>query len=109
MAAPVSNDTPLSIGSPRARSLEQGKAPNTPARSDSPESSSPEYADSVTLSEAAKQLSEQHAHRRPATPEEAQRLVEQIREKLSANPAFAAAVHKVDDAGKLEILLDSFA
>lgn len=108
MASPISNELPLNVGSARARGAEAeglGKGHEKAAAE-----SGAAADDTVTLSETGRRLAVGTEGREgPQGPEQALALVERLKEKLAANPGFAAAAHRASDASRLATLLDSYA
>lgn len=108
MASPINNDSLLNVGSARARGAETeglGKRRETAAAETGPATD-----DTVTLSETGRRLAVGTEGRQgPQDPEEARALVERLKEKLAANPGFAAAAHRASESSRLATLLDSYA
>jgi hypothetical protein len=108
MASPISNDSPLNVGSAKARAAEsEGLGKRRDAVADEAVTSGD---DTVTLSETGRRLAVGAEGRGgPQNLEQAQALVERLKEKLAANPGFAAAAHRADQSSRLATLLDSYA
>lgn len=111
MASPISSDPSLGLGSQKAQAKDKPAKAETQAQPSEKSEAPARTDDMVTLSETARQMNTDapQSGRGPNDPEQAQRLVEQLKEKIAANPGFAAAVHRVSDNSRLATLLDNFA